>query len=181
MHSTRGMPIAAVTPWASMLLTALALTACADAPVTPDASGVPSRSVASPSLNADRSDRPGAVYTLTNAAGGNGVIAFRPGPDGALTPLGTVATGGRGSGGDIDPLESQYAIVLTEEHDALFAVDAGSDRVSSFRVGAEGALTLTGTVLSDGTRPNSLAVHGHLLYALNSGDNTLTVGSAGAR
>jgi 6-phosphogluconolactonase len=174
MHTTRGMPIAVATPWASMLFAALALTACADAPVAPNAPNVPSRSVASPSLSADRSEQSGAVYTLTNAAGGNGVIAFRRAPDGALTPLGTFATGGRGIGGDVDPLESQYAVVLTEEHDALFAVDAGSDQVSSFRVDVGGALTLTGTVPSGGTRPISLAVHGQLLYALNTGDNTLS-------
>jgi 6-phosphogluconolactonase len=178
MNTVRNTSTPLVASFATLGLTVLALAACADAPAAPDGPSGSRASAApnSPSLTLgdDGGDRPGAVYTLTNAAGANGVIAFHRAPDGSLTPLGTFATGGRGAGGAIDPLESQFAVVLDAGHEALFAVDAGSDQVSSFRVGAEGALTLVGTVASGGTRPNSLAVHGDLLYALNTGDNTLT-------
>ena len=67
---------------ASLLATALALAACADAPDAPSALGTASSSAASsaPALERRSGDesrnRPGAVYTLTNAAGGNGVVAF---------------------------------------------------------------------------------------------------------
>jgi 6-phosphogluconolactonase len=177
MQTSRNTLAWAAGSLASLALTALALGACAD---TPDAPSAPNTS---PALGRSSSDRdrgdddgnqPGAVYTLTNAAGGNGVIAFRRSPDGALAPLGTYASGGRGTGGGVDPLESQYAVVLDDDHEALFAVDAGSNQVSSFRVGADGALTLAGTVASGGMRPNSLAVRGNLLYALNAGDNTVS-------
>jgi len=165
---------------ASLLATALALAACADAPDAPSALGTASSSAASsaPALERRSGDesrnRPGAVYTLTNAAGGNGVVAFHRAENGALTPLGTFATGGNGVGGTLDPLTSQFAVVLNESHDALFAVDAGSDDITSFRVGQDGALTLASRLSSGGTRPNSIAVHGNLLYALNSGDNTVS-------
>ena len=175
MNTSRGIPpIPPVASWTSLLLVSLTIAACNDAPVEPSASTVPSRSVAASVSKDDGSSRPGAVYTLTNAAGGNGVIAFHRAPDGALTPIATFATGGRGTGGGVDPLESQYAVVLNESHDALFAVDAGSDQLSSFRVGSDGALALAGTVPSGGKRPISIAVHDNLLYALNTGDNTVS-------
>ena len=165
---------------AALLATAISLAACADAPNAPFADGEASNSAASsaPALerrNGDESrNRPGAVYTLTNAAGGNEVVAFHRAENGSLTPLGTFATGGNGVGGTLDPLTSQFAVVLNESHDALFAVDAGSDDITSFRVGAQGALTLASRVSSGGTRPNSIAAHGNLVYALNSGNNTVS-------
>jgi 6-phosphogluconolactonase len=64
--------------------------------------------------------------------------------------------------------------VVNGTHDALFAVDAGSDDITSFRVAFDGALTLASRVSSGGTRPNSIAVHDNLVYALNSGDNTVS-------
>jgi 6-phosphogluconolactonase (cycloisomerase 2 family) len=163
---------------ASLLATLCSLAACADAPNAPFAVDAAGASVANaPALerhNEESRIRPGAVYTLTNAADGNGVVAFHRAESGALTPLGTFATGGNGVGGTLDPLTSQYAVVLSESHDALFAVDAGSDDITSFRVGAQGALTLASRVSSGGTRPNSIAVHGGLVYALNSGNNTVS-------
>lgn len=175
MNTSRGIPpIPPVASWTSLLLASLTIAACNDAPVEPSASTAPIRSVAASISQDDGSSRPGAIYTLTNAAGGNGVIAFHRAPDGALTPIATFATGGRGTGGGVDPLESQYAVVLNESHDALFAVDAGSDQLSSFRVGSDGALALAGTVPSGGKRPISIAVHDNLLYALNTGDNTVS-------
>jgi hypothetical protein len=41
---------------------------------------------------------PGAVYTLANSPGGNAVIAFNRAADSTLTPQGTFATGGSGTG-----------------------------------------------------------------------------------
>ena len=46
--------------------------------------------------------------------------------------------------------------------------------ITSFRVGSDGALSLTSRVSSGGTRPVSVAVHGNLVYALNTGDNTVS-------
>ena len=175
MH-TCGRRSSTVVSTVTFCLVTLTLGACTEravAPLDPSESFAPSAS-ADAQRRADLSEGTGAVYTLTNAASGNGVVAFHRAADGSLSPLGTVATGGLGTGGTIDPLASQYAAVLNERHDALFAVNAGSDQLSSFRVGADGALTLASTVSSGGSRPVSLAVHDNLLYALNTNDNTLS-------
>ncbi|HET7550083.1 MAG TPA: beta-propeller fold lactonase family protein [Gemmatimonadaceae bacterium] len=174
MNTSRDIPPIPTAPsWTSILMVALTVAACSDGATEPE-SPAASRSVAASISRGDASNRSGAVYTLTNAVSGNGVIAFHRSPDGSLTPIATFPTGGLGTGGGVDPLESQYAVVLNERHDALFAVDAGSDQLSSFRVGSDGALALAGTVSSGGERPVSIAVHGNLLYALNAGDNTVS-------
>ena len=175
MYFTRNRMAVKVVPYSSLVLTVLALAACADAPAGPDASSRASISaeLLNPAL-ARAADVTGAVYTLTNAANGNAVIGFHRAQDGSLTSLGSFATAGRGTGGTVDPLASQFAVVVNENHDALFAVNAGSNEISSFRIGSDGALVLASTVPSRGAAPNSLAVHGNLLYALNSGDNTVS-------
>src|SRR5918994_5964886 len=106
------------------LATLAALAACADAPLSPANHDLSSRRVAG------GDDGSGAVYTLSNGASANAVIAFRRAANGELSPLGSYATGGIGTGGTIDPLVSQYAVVLGEGASALFAVDAGSDEIS---------------------------------------------------
>jgi 6-phosphogluconolactonase len=116
--------------------------------------------------SASRSDSsPGAVYTLTNAATGNAVAAFDRAADGTLSPQGTYATGGLGTG---SALGSQGAVVLSQNDHRLFAVNAGSNSISMFAV-TPGGLTLEATVPSGGPSPISLTVHGRLLYVLNAG------------
>ena len=108
---------------------------------------------------------PGAVYTLTNQVAGNAVAVFTRGADGRLTSAGTVATGGTGTGAG---LGSQGAVVLSDDGSRLFAVNAGSNDVSVFTVGAAG-LSLASRTSSGGTLPISLTVHGNELYVLNAG------------
>lgn len=162
-----GRPFSAALAATATVLAA----ACADAPLAPAAA--PSATLSATRGGRDGDASAGAVYTLTNAADGNAVIAFRRAADGALSPIGTFPTGGRGVGGTIDPLVSQYAVVLDAGHDALFAVDAGSNTVTSFRVATNGTLERAGTIASGGDRPVSLAVHDDLLYVLNTTSNTL--------
>ena len=152
----------------------VSLAACSDTrPITsPLAPATPSFSLGRPDGGGDP-DRGGAVYTLTNAADGNSVIAFRRGGDGRLTRIGAFATGGLGVGGTVDPLTSQFAVVLSPRHDALFAVNAGSNQLSSFRVDERGGLELASVVSSGGQRPVSIAVHERLVYVLNTDDNSL--------
>src|SRR5690242_13054168 len=76
-----------------------------------------------------------SVYTLTNQTTGNAVAAFTQGADGSLTPAGTYATGGFGTGAG---LGSQGAIALSRPSRWLFAVNAGSDSVSLFAVKQRG-------------------------------------------
>jgi 6-phosphogluconolactonase (cycloisomerase 2 family) len=122
----------------------------------------------------------GAVFTESNAAAGNAVIAFARGADGSLTPAGSFATLGNGTGAG---LGSQGAVALSDDGQFLFAVNAASNSITSFAV--DGAtLSRVGTVASGGTLPISLTVHGNILYALNaSGTENITgfsIGSTGA-
>src|SRR3954447_10883348 len=107
-----------------------------------------------------------AVYVQTNDAAGNEVIAFARGEDGALTPLGRFATGGRGTG--VPHLASQGWLVLTADGRRLLAVNAGSDELSLLAV-EPGGLRLEHCVASGGSTPTSVAVHADLVYVLNHG------------
>ena len=124
----------------------------------------------------------GALYTLTNSAGGNAVLVFERGADGSITPAGSFATGGLGTGGG---LGSQGALVLSGNGKRLYAVNAGSNEISAFAVREDG-LALVSKVGSGGARPISLTVAHDLLYVLNAGDGTnagnitgFTIGSHG--
>ncbi|HET9982458.1 MAG TPA: beta-propeller fold lactonase family protein [Longimicrobiales bacterium] len=116
----------------------------------------------------------GGVYTMANGATANAILAFRRAADGSLTSLGAFPTGGRGSGGTVDPLQSQYSVVLDPGNRFLLAVNSGSDDVSVFRVGNDASLELTDRQSSGGDRPISLALDGDRLYVLNAGDNTVS-------
>jgi len=116
-----------------------------------------------------------AVFVMTNAAEKNEVIAFQRAADGTLQGAGRFATGGRGSGGNTDPLESQGSLTLSQDHSLLFAVNAGSGEISVFRVeGSE--LALIDTVSSGGSEPNAVAQRGGLVYVLNVGGSSDVVG-----
>jgi 6-phosphogluconolactonase len=106
---------------------------------------------------------PRAVYTLTNDPAGNAVKVLDRSADGSLSPGGEFATGGTGTG---TGLGSQSALVLDGRR--LFAVNAGSDSISSFRVSGHG-LDLIDTDPSGGDQPISLTVDDGLLYVLNAG------------
>ena len=112
---------------------------------------------------AGRSHSAGSVYTLTNSAAGNAVAIFARAGDGTLTPDGTVPTGGLGTGGN---LGSQGAIIVSGHK--LFAVNAGSNTISYFRI-RHGGLELQDTIDSGGVQPISLTYRGHVLYVLNAG------------
>ncbi len=117
----------------------------------------------------------GAVFVMTNAVDQNEVISFRRAPDGSLQENRRFATGGRGSGGNNDPLESQGSLTLSQDNSLLFAVNAGSGEISVFRVhGAD--LSLAETTLSGGSEPNAVAQNGHLVYVLNTGGSSSVVG-----
>ena len=122
----------------------------------------------------------GAVFTLSNSAGGNAVIAFERNADGTLTPAGSFATLGNGTGAG---LGSQGAVALSDDGRFLFAVNAASNTITSFTV--DGAnLTRVSTVASGGTLPISLTTHGSLVYVLNAGGTEnitgFSVGQTGA-
>lgn len=110
----------------------------------------------------------GAVYVMTNDPQLNEIVVFERNERGRLKETSRALTGGRGSGGDIDPLKSQGSLILSSESRWLFAVNAKSREVSQFAVsGAE--LELVELVRSRGSFPISLTQSGDLLYLLNAG------------
>jgi len=117
----------------------------------------------------------GAVFVMTNAIDKNEVIAYRRATDGTLQEGGRFATGGRGSGGNNDPLESQGSLRLSEDHSLLFAVNAGSGSISVFSVHGSN-LSLVDKVISGGSEPNAVAQHGNLVYVVNVGGSSNVVG-----
>ena len=107
----------------------------------------------------------GVVFTLSNAPGQNRVLVFERRGDGSLMPAGEVPSGGTGTGSG---LGSQGALALSGNHHWLYAVDAGSNEISVFRVrGAQ--LTLVEVAPSGGQMPISVAARGRLVYVLNGG------------
>jgi 6-phosphogluconolactonase len=117
----------------------------------------------------------GAVFVMTNSVTKNEVIAYLRAADGTLREEGRFATGGRGSGGNNDPLESQGSLTLSQDHSLLFAVNAGSGTVSVFKV-HHLSLLLVDKVTSGGSEPNAVAQHGNVVYVLNVGGSSNVVG-----
>jgi 6-phosphogluconolactonase len=107
----------------------------------------------------------GAVYTMTNAAEGNAILAFNRGADGTLSAAGSYPTGGVGSG---DGLGNQGAVLLSDNHRWLYVVNAGSNDISVFAVRA-GGLKLVDRVASGGLRPVSITADRDVVYVLNAG------------
>ena len=106
---------------------------------------------------------PGAVYTLTNSPSGNAVLAFGRGCRRLAQPAGP----SRPAAPAPAPASARRArVILSDDGKQLFAVNAGSNTISYFRVAKDG-LELVATAPSGGTTPISVTVHGDLLYALN--------------
>jgi 6-phosphogluconolactonase len=116
-----------------------------------------------------------AVFVMTNAADHNQVLSFAVQSNGSLTSYGSYRTGGRGSGGTTDPLGSQGSLTLSQDRSLLFAVNAGSGEISSFRVNGP-ALDLTDVKPTGGSAPVAVAEHGGLVYVLNFAGNSDVVG-----
>ena len=109
--------------------------------------------------------RPGNVYTLSNQASGNKVIAYHRAANGELTFDAAYSTGGNGTGGG---LGNQGAVILADENEIVLAVNAGSNSISSLKVTGNG-LNLKSTENSGGILPVSITQHDDLVFVLNAG------------
>jgi hypothetical protein len=117
----------------------------------------------------------GFVYAETNSPKKNQVLIYKRFANGSLGFAGAVATGGKG-GQQLQPgcaptcpfLDTQGEVTLTSNGKLLFVVNAGSNSISSFRV-TSGGLQLVSVKPSGGKFPNSITVHGNVLYVLDSG------------
>ena len=158
----------------SVLLLGAAVAACSERTVTEPATPVASFDRAD-GRSDDTGPVVGGVFTETDDATANAVVAFARRADGSLVYLANYATGGQGLGGAnvVDPLQSQFAVALTPDHRYLFAVNALSNSVAAFVV-HKTSLSRIGTYPTNGTRPVSLAATNHVLYVLNKNSNTVT-------
>jgi 6-phosphogluconolactonase len=123
----------------------------------------------------------GALYTQTNDPAGNAVQKFERARDGSLTPAGTFPTGGLGLA---DLGGRQGAVELSDDEETVYAINAGSNTVTAFRVrdrdgddddddrrnDGKPGLELVGTVASGGVAPVSVDEHRGRVYVLNSGE-----------
>ena len=112
---------------------------------------------------------PPAVFVQTDNPAGNQVIVFAQQPGGQLSQEQVVSTGGLGGAeAGANNLASQGSLTYDPGHHLLFAVNAGSDTISVLSV--EGRHVRLNQVLSSGGEfPNSIAVHGNLVYVANAG------------
>jgi 6-phosphogluconolactonase len=109
--------------------------------------------------------RVGAAYTMTNAPGGNEILAYDRLADGSLGFAGAYDTGGLGSG---DGLGNQGGVVLSCNKRWLLVVNAGSDQFSVFQV-RRADLKLQDVAYSGGRQPVSVALSKDLVYVVHAG------------
>ena len=117
----------------------------------------------------------GQVFTETNDTQHNAVLRFNQLASGKLVAAGKFLTGGKGG---LKPehgctsacpvLDAQNEVIVGESRHYLFAVNAGSNTISVFRI-LPTHLTLVDQERSGGTFPVSVTNHGDLLYVLNIG------------
>ncbi|HZB88176.1 MAG TPA: beta-propeller fold lactonase family protein [Terracidiphilus sp.] len=130
-----------------------------------------------------------ALYTETNATGGNEVMAYSRASNGSLTSIGAYSTSGLGQGLPTNanalpfPIGgSTGSVVLNPAGTFLYAVDAGSNDVAAFSVGTDATLTFIANYPTGGIAPGSIAIDstGAYLYVLNTGNVVADALGAGA-
>ena len=109
-----------------------------------------------------------SVFVMTNDKVKNEVLTYQRGYDGQFVLRESAATGGRGSGGETDPLQSQGALTISGDHTLLFAVNSASGSVSSFHI-LDGIPVLIDKETSEGAFPIAVTEHNGTVYVLNAG------------
>ena len=104
------------------------------------------------------------LFAMSNDRISNSISLFNINSKGLLSFQKSYATGGKGKA-----LGTQGALILSENGKWLFAVNAGSNTISVFRVCPQ-CLKLTDVVPSGGIYPSSLTIICNNLYVTNSGD-----------
>jgi 6-phosphogluconolactonase (cycloisomerase 2 family) len=115
----------------------------------------------------------GAVFVQTNDLDHNSVVAYVRDSNGHLSRVGEFLTGGRGGveqAVPLDSLASQDSLTYDEGHHLLFAVNAGSNTVTSFAVSGAN-LARRQTVPSGGAFPVSVSASHNRLFVLNAGNS----------
>lgn len=110
------------------------------------------------------------LYTESNENGGNDILVYSINYNGSLKWNSKTASGGMGNGA---PLGSQGALTISKDHKWLFAVNAGSNTVSSFSIHEDGSVMLVCTKKSWGKTPVSVTNYHNMLYVLNRGSDNI--------
>ena len=127
----------------------------------------------------------GSVYTETNGESANELLVYTSYHKGGLLLDQRIKTGGLGGKQPqpgCDPpdhkcplLDSQGEVITSEDGSLVFAVNAGSNTITSFRVNAKTArVKKASTISSNGVFPNSLTVHENKLYVLNANSSSIS-------
>ncbi|HET6877382.1 MAG TPA: beta-propeller fold lactonase family protein [Jatrophihabitans sp.] len=112
------------------------------------------------------------VFVQTDDPAGNTVVAYDRTDTGSLVRAGSYATGGLGGvlgGSVVDHTASQGALAYDSESQLLFAVNAGSNTITTFAVHGD-RLVRRQVLSSGGSFPVSIAANGDLVYVLNARD-----------
>lgn len=133
-------------------------------------SGAPAPSALPPSIPGADGVRSITVYTLSNGKAQNKVVSFVL-RDGRLQYDQSFDTGGLGQPSIAGTV--QGSIAVSDDGRFLFTVDAGSNEITSFRIGTDG-LQFVNKVASGGMEPVSLTVHGNLLFVLNEASSSIS-------
>jgi len=119
--------------------------------------------------NAEDSRFSDTLYTLSNNAEHNSVLVFNRNAEGYMEFSDEVDTEGQGTGGG---LGNQGALAMSENQRYLFAVNAGSNDVSVFRM-SPNSLELLDRAAVDGIGPVSVTVSHNLVYVVNAEDDSI--------
>jgi len=114
----------------------------------------------------------GSVFVQNDNPAGNAISVYDRRADGTLTAAGSYATGGDGGqlqGSQVDHLSSEGSLQYDALTHELFAVNAGSNTITSFSVSGD-RLQRDQVISSGGQFPSSITVHGDLVYVLNALD-----------
>jgi DNA-binding beta-propeller fold protein YncE len=106
------------------------------------------------------------VFTQSNNADDNTLLAYRRDENGRITALDPVSTKGAGSG--TPHLPSQGSVTLSGDNRHVFVTDAGSGDLAVFAVQPDGPQLMQ--TIGAGTAPRSVAERDGLVYALATGE-----------
>jgi 6-phosphogluconolactonase (cycloisomerase 2 family) len=109
------------------------------------------------------------LFVQTDASNGNAVVVYQREGNGSLKEAGVYPTGGLGAtldGAVVDRQASQGSLLYDRKHNAVLALNAGSDTVTVFRVEGK-TLKATQTIASGGSFPASITIHNDVVFVLN--------------
>ncbi len=112
------------------------------------------------------------VFVANDDPAGNAVVAYDRTGSGSLVQAGRYPTGGLGgvlNGSVVDHTASQGALTYDRDASLLYAVNAGSNTITTFAVRGD-TLARRQVISSGGTFPVSVTAHGNLVYVLNARD-----------